>query len=80
MTDIELDELSRWLSANHHRRNWELIGLLSLRWPKVTAKEINQAWQSMSLLAMGNFETNVEPTGGRTATQSNDNKVAGEGD
>ena len=80
MTGVELDELSNWLSANHRRHNWELIGLLAQGWPDATAAEINQAWQSMSLLAMDNFEGGVEPIGTRTVTRSNDNKLAVESD
>ena len=75
MTDIELDELSSWLSVNHRRPNWELIGLLAKCWPDATAAQINQAWQSMSLLAMDNFESSVEPIKRRTVTRSNDNKL-----
>jgi hypothetical protein len=80
MTGVELDELSSWLSINHRRPNWELIGLLAKYWPDVKAAEINQAWQSMSLLAMDNFESSVEPIGRRTVTRSNDNKLAVESD
>lgn len=80
MTEFELDELSDWLSVNHRRHNWELIGLLAKYWPEATAAEINQAWQSMSLLAMDNYESSVEPIGRRTVTRSNDNKLAIESD
>jgi hypothetical protein len=80
VTDDKLDEMSCWLSANHRRHNWELIGLLAKGWPDATAAEINQAWQSMSLLAMDNFESSVEPIKRRTVTRSNDNKLAGETD
>ena len=76
MTELELDELSSWLSVNHRRHNWELIGLLANGWPNATAAEINQAWQSMSLLAMDNFESGVEPIRRRTVTRSNDTKLA----
>ena len=76
MTEFELDELSSWLSVNHCRHNWELIGLLAKGWPDATAAEINQAWQSMSLLAMDNFESSVEPIRRRTVARSNDNKLA----
>ena len=76
MTEVELDELSGWLSVNHRRPNWELIGLLAKYWPDTTAAEIDQAWQSMSLLAMDNFDSSVEPIGRRTVARSNDNKLA----
>ena len=76
MTELELDELSSWLSVNHRRHNWELIGLLTNGWPNATAAEINQAWQSMSLLAMGTFESNDEPIKRRSVTRSNENKLA----
>lgn len=76
MTEVELDELSGWLSVNHRRHNWELIGLLAQGWPDATAAEINQAWQCMSLLAMDNFEGSVEPAKKRTVARSNNDKPA----
>ena len=80
MTDIELDELSDWLSVNHRRCSWELVGLLAKRWPEATAAEINQAWQNMSLLAMDDFESRIEPIAKRTVTRSNDNNPIAEPD
>ena len=80
MTDDKLDELSCWLSVNHRRHNWELLGLLAKWWPDATATEINQAWQSMSLLSMDNFENSIGPIKTRTVTRSNDNKLAVESD
>lgn len=75
MTEFDLDELSSWQSVNHRHPNWELIGLLAKGWPEATAAEINQAWQSMSLLAMNNFESSVEPIKRRTVTRTNDSRL-----
>jgi hypothetical protein len=37
MKDDDLEQLALWLTVNHRRPNWEVIGLIAKGWPDATA-------------------------------------------
>ncbi len=78
MKDIE--QLALWLTVNHRRPNWEVIGLIAKGWPDVTAAEINQAWHRMHEITMENFEKSVEPLKMQPRFRLVDDELEGESD
>ena len=61
MTEDDQEQLALWLSVNHTRPNWEVIGMLAKGWPDATTVEIKQAWHRMQEIALENFTRQVEP-------------------
>ncbi len=78
MKDIE--QLALWLTVNHRRPNWEVIGLIAKAWPDVTAAEINRAWHRMHEITMENFEKSVEPIKERARFRAVEDEHGGESD
>ena len=80
MKDDDLEQLALWLTVNHGRQNWEVIGLIAKGWPDATAAEINKAWQRMYQITMGNFEKSVEHLKRRPRFRTVEDEHGGESD
>ncbi len=78
MKDIE--QLALWLTVNHRRPNWEVIGLIAKAWPDVTAAEINRAWHRMHEITMENFTRQVDPIKRRSRIRVVEAEPEGESD
>ena len=80
MTEDDQEQLALWLSVNHTRPNWEVIGMLAKGWPDATTVEIKQAWHRMQESALENFNRQVEPIKRRTGLRVVEAEPEGESD
>jgi len=61
MTDIDIEQLARWLSSNHTRSLWEIMEAITKTWPDATAEEVKRAIRRMNEIAKEKLNRQNEP-------------------